>query len=172
MALTADQLQTLKTDIQANSGPGGDFETIPDTPDGDQAIADLYNETASPDFWVIRTSVEVDDMISGIDFDEYLLLGDANRDGIDLLMRNGTYNPAPENARDALVSLLPAGTAVNTRNGILDVSVRLATRGESVLSTPATGPAGGDGSAKTSSALLTHEGDITRFAVRDAKDLP
>jgi hypothetical protein len=72
--LSAAQLQTLKSDVAANTNvPGGTsiyaatpINTIPLTGDGDQAIADWYNGFPAPDFFVYRSNVlvkEINDQI-------------------------------------------------------------------------------------------------------------
>jgi len=53
MILTPQQLSALKADILAD----GALASIPLGSDGDQTIADAYNLTVAPDFWVWRTDV-------------------------------------------------------------------------------------------------------------------
>lgn len=174
MPLTAAQLTTLKVDIDANSGVGGDFENIAADPDGHRQISVLYNLVALPDNWVFKMAVDVDEMIGGIDFVEFIALPAGNISAFELLMPDGnqSFNPTPVNARDALVAIFPAATAPNTRGGLLDAAVRLATRGEKLFSVNGTGPGGGNGSAKVQSQTLVFEGAIAPQDVETARELP
>lgn len=174
MALTDAQLQTLKNDIDANSGPGGEFEQyVGDlSKDANQAIADAYNLTASPDFWVFKTSVDVDTAREAINWAEILTnakLGVDDRWAFDVMMANGNFNPALRNTRDGLAEIFNGQPL--TRNALLDISVRLATRGEKLFHVVGDGPGGGDGSAKAQSAVMTREAAITQVDVSKARRL-
>lgn len=171
MALTAQQLADLKVDIDADPV----FSILPNTPDDNQTIADAYNnDLEAPAFYVLEDNVEVDQIISGIDMAEYVdeaKVTPAQRAGFDLLMRNGTYNPEPPDARTAL-SVIFTGLATNSRDGILGVSVKQATRLEKLYAVATTGPGGGNGSTSTQSAIRAFKGTLGHQDVTDARNLP
>jgi len=75
MDLTTAQLQTIKTDIANN----GDLNAFPNTPDGNQSIADLYNLTFSPTFTVWKTMVKIGEIGNAFDSAELGGLTTANQ---------------------------------------------------------------------------------------------
>ena len=176
MALRDDQLPTLKTDIDANSGPGGEFENIPNTNDGDLEIAQAYNLVGTPDNWVLNTAVPYGDLKLGIDYGEYEAITQGERDSWvaltgDLLGAGGDLDATDRRVRDALIDIFPP-TAPNTRAGLLDELSRLGLRGENLYATDAVGPGGGNGSSQQSAQELDHVGNITARDVQRARALP
>lgn len=74
MALSPAQKATLKADIAANNALAGGasiyattaIKDVPATSDGNIAVADFYNRTASPAFFVYRPSVPVQELYDAI----------------------------------------------------------------------------------------------------------
>lgn len=163
MNLNLVQLQALKSYVEANYN--GVYE---------QSTADALNQILSPNFWVFRTSVGTDLARSALDWDEVLhaTTGLTTRQqwGFGVLLHNGTFDPSGEQTRDGFVAIFPGAAFANTRAALLAASVRLATEGESIFASGATGPGGGDGSAMTQAALLGEgaEGQITVQNLVDA----
>jgi len=129
-------------------------------------IVAYYNELADPDVWVFRESVSVESVITSMDWGEDYAAFKDDIPGIELLLRNGVYYPESENARDALNTVF--SSAANTKQAILTVCTRQATKGEALFIETATGPGGGDGSSKPNSAIANFKGDITLDDVRAA----
>lgn len=168
--MTNEQLAALKAHIDASA----DLNVHPNTPDGNFEVARLLNLPASPAFYVFRSSAGVDEIIGGISAPEYLdesKVTPAARDLLRLMLHNGTFDPQPDESRSKIISIFPA-SAPNSRAGILSACTRQANRAESVLAENATGPGGGNGSARTSSALLAFEGTVSRQDVETARNLP
>jgi hypothetical protein len=77
-----------------------------------------------------------------------------------------TFNPTLLNNRNGLSEIF--GGQPNTKTALLGISARLGSEIEKVFAVPATGPGGGDGSAKAQSAEAVVEGPIDIQDVRDA----
>lgn len=60
--MTPAQNATIKADITAS----GDLNAFPNTSDGNDAIARLYNLRASPDFYVWRTNIPTQEVFEAI----------------------------------------------------------------------------------------------------------
>lgn len=166
MTLTSTQLVTLKDHIVANT----DQTVIDALAEGNNnAIRDWYNTDASPNFWVFRSFVsDMDLKESAIDWTEHLALTLVELAVFEKLIAGGGFNPENENVRNGLAAIFAGGFQANTRNAILDLAARLATEAETVFATTATGPAGGDGSAKTQAAIAVVEGNLSTQDIRDA----
>lgn len=179
MALTAAQLSTLKADILANSGPGGDFENIPNTPDGNFAIADAYNLVASPNWWVWRTSLDKHEVYgqTGIDTDgvtvtqwNWVLFAGLNpgEQGawVEMFNETGIQNPSLVQVRAGWADIFAGPQAGPTaqRAHISAISRRLALRIEKLF-------ASGTGTA-ADPGLLDYQGTITYIDVENARNLP
>lgn len=166
MALTAEQLQALKTDILANTAP----EVVQALADGaNGVIADWYNQPASPAFYVFKNFVsEMDIKDNGIDWAEHLTLTEVELIVFGKLTADGGFNPEVETVREGLAAIFNGPQQVNTRTNILALSVRQANYAEKLFSTPGTGPAAGNGSAATQAALAVFAGDLTFRDVVDA----
>lgn len=169
MPLDSSQLVTFGNHIRANTN-----QTVIDAlgAGNNNGIVAWYNGTASPGFHVFRTSVSTDDARKAVDWSEVLSdttpLGEVERWAFDNLLANGDFDPTIENNRDALAAIFAGADYVNTRNGLLAESVRLANEAEKVFAVAATGPAGGNGSNATNAAALVFAGAITLQDVRDA----
>lgn len=170
MSLTESQLETLKSDIDANPG---EFGSIPMGPDGHQQIADVYNVVVAPDFWVFKTSLTRKEVVDAMDWaTDYATFKD-DLPAIEFLLSRGggePYDPTEPGAREALSAVF-AG-ANSTRGGLLVAVTRLATRGEKLFAVTTTGPGGGDGSLQAASAALVVQGNLSGQDVEKARGLP
>lgn len=191
MALTQQQLQTLKTNILAQ----GSLATAVATRDGD-AIAAFYNVVSATDVW--NTATPVDDVFDAIDWSKYtptdaadgtavytnrLLLIQTKQINLQafLFPRSNFGRPTlnfakqriREGLRDAVIAL-PAGTggASVTAGGVSGVNVltaglRKATVGEALLLANASVQTG-----TVTAGLLGFEGQISPGDALNALDLP
>jgi len=168
MALTEAQLQTLADDMEANTD-----QTVIDAlaAGNNNALVAWYNGQASPDFWVFKHSVDVDEVRRSIDWSEVLDGTDGlsvrQQWGFNTLMHNGTYDPSEANNRNGLVAIFPASMP-NTRAAMLADATTLATYAEALFAETASGPAGGDGSAQNKSAIAVFAGSLSLQDIRDA----
>jgi len=166
MALTNAQVATLATDIENNTN-----QTVIDAlaAGNNNAIRDWYNEQASPNFWVLKNSISVDELVESLDWTgEYADFKD-DMPAIRLLLDNGTYAPQPVGAREALNAVFTG--AGNSKAAILGMATRTATNAEKLFAVSTTGPGGGNGSAQAQSAIPEVEGNITRDDVLAAVSL-
>ena len=175
MALNDAQLVTLRADIDANSGPGGEWENVPMNADGDQLISDDYGLVGSPLNWVLIPAVPVATLNLGIDYQEFVdvtAVTEGQRAGYGNLTRTGEdFDAGSEENRDALLAIFTP-SAPNTRSGILDNITRPGLRGENLYAINATGPGGGDGSGQQQAQELVVVGEIARRDVSAARALP
>jgi len=126
MSLTQAQITTIANDIATNPV----FANIPHTGDGTYAVADIYNQSASPDFLVWASNVNVNDIYNAIDFTKYTPVDAAAENNIgtqrlliiqtkqmnlqNMLQGRSNIDAAKANIRNGLkdaVTALPAGTA-------------------------------------------------------------
>lgn len=141
-----------------------------------QSTADAMNQTAAPGYFVFVTSVSTDDVRKSIDWtevlDETTGLTAIQQFGFNTLFFNGDYDPSLESNRDALVKIFPVGMS-NTRAAVLADATKLATIAEKLLSSPGTGPGGGNGSAAAQSAVMGEgaEGNITVAILQEAESV-
>lgn len=164
MSLNAAQIATLKADITANSAQ---FGSIPNTLDGAFAIAAAYNLPASPDFYVWRTSLSLDEVVSRTLDDStawswttYLALDQAHRDcWRDMFSATGSVNPSLANLRAGMSAIFGAGAQLTF---LAAVAKRTSSRIEKVLST-------GTGSS-ASPAVMGYEGQINYNDVYAARN--
>lgn len=168
--MTDNQLDLLKADITTNTDP----VVISALAEGAHGtIAAWYNQLASPDFWRFRSAVPVNGpggIYNATDWGEWEGLTDAERGGLAMLWRDGSFYPIPDGIRDGLNELL-TGAGV-TKNAILEVISIKAKYGERVLAIPSTGLGGGNGSDRLAAATPTYEGDITANDVALALQRP
>jgi hypothetical protein len=174
--LTTAQLATLKADILAD----GALNATPNTPDGNDAIAAVYNAAASPDFWVYRTGVLKAEYVGATSTDadgvtprNFIWTGNgfitrsAGEQAAWAEIFNSSHqaNPSLTNVRQAFVDVFSGtGNAASNRTHLANVSRRKATRVEKIL-------AAGTGTA-ASPATMTHEGPVTYVDVTNARNLP
>lgn len=164
MALTTAQLQTWKADILADPTALALFNA------GDNSgLINYYNGVPATDFWVFKTFVDnMQIKEEGLDWVEHEGLSSSKFSTFQFMINGGGFNPSIINIRNGIANIFAGPQQVNTRGQILNISVRLANHIEAILAVSATGPAGGNGSASTSSALLTFQGNVT---IQDARDV-
>ena len=167
-SLTDAQVQALADDIQAS----------PDLSEmlGRGAINEIrlaYNEQASPDFYVFKESVSTDEARDALVWSEILAqgskLGAEERWAFDILIWNGTFNPALENTRVGFQRIFASHP--QTRDSLLGIARQLATRAEKRFAVDGTGPGGGNGTAPTAVAVRTFAGNLSLDDVTAAVDL-
>lgn len=184
MVLTLAQYQTLKADIVAN------FPGAPTTADQNFAIAAFYNAVPSPDFFVYRTNVPVQDIYDQIQWAKMTpsdapdgtaawtnrsLACQGKQFNLQLLLQGAqqTINAAKSNVRaglqDALTNV-PSGAAGVTQAagwvGVRDVAMaRKATRIEKLFADTSVGNGGTAATAATmvlEGAVSTTQIDVAR----------
>jgi hypothetical protein len=193
LVLTNAQLQTLKTDIAADPV----LNALPRNGDGYFATAAAYNALVSPNFFVFRTNVPVDeiqdqivwanftpnvtDFSTGfgttVAYSNAALLCQGKQFNLQMLMTrtNNLINASKQKIRDGLQDALtniPSGNNGNARQGgwasVQTILARLATRGEKLFAN--TG--GGNGSTALLAATMVVEGLISAADVERARELP
>ena len=174
MPLNAQQAAQIKADILAN--PDLNIQPGPDVPDISQAIANLYNQNASPDWWAWRRSVTKTEYVSelgpsGTTFSWSgsggFIARSANEQNAWRELFNGTnsVNPSLANVRQAFADIFSGSgaAAVANRAHLTAVSRRLASRVEKLL---------GIGTGSTAvPGLLGYEGPITASEIEYARNL-
>lgn len=170
--LTSAQLVILRADILADPT----FATIPQTPDGAFAIADVYNLTAVPDYWVWRTSVTKENCVQETSSDGttfnwtgagFITRTQGERDAWhELFDVSGRCNASLPNVRQAFLDIFSGGTvpAPANRTHLATIARRKATRSEKLYAT-------GTGST-ASPATMVFEGLISYQEVERARTLP
>lgn len=162
MALTPAQLQTLKTFIAGDAT----LNAQPNNGDGNDAIRMMIGLTASPDFWVWKTSVALRDLISDPAFDwtrvDNLSVGKSRI--LEQLEAAGTVDPSQPNVRAGFSACFSAAGDAATLAAILSDCRRKATRVEKLFAT-GTGSTG-------SPAIMTIEGGISTSDIESARNLP
>lgn len=127
--MTPADLQTLKTYINAQ----GDLSSEPNNGDGHFNIAVKLKQTASPDFYVWKQSVTIDDIMNSSGFDwtrvDNMTVGESRI--WEYMTGLGSVNPNKSNIR-AGVNEAFKGTAQDdaVRLAIFGICQRLATRGQ------------------------------------------
>ena len=160
--LTTSQLQSLKADILAD----GVLSAKPMTYNGAMDIANAYAQNASPDYFVWRSSVSVNEITQATSFDwtrvDNLSVGKARI--WDWMTRLGTFNPSNANIR-AGIDATWVGTSADltVRAAVCAVCYRKANRLEKLFAT-------GSGSSATPS-IMSLEGTITVDEVQQAREM-
>lgn len=163
--MTTAQLQVLKADILAN----GDLNTIPNTSDGNAAIAALYNLLAVPDFWAWRTKVTQLEIVTATTADgtawswpDFISRSQGERDGWREMFAGGaSVNAALPNTRQGFSDIFSGPSGVNQRAHLLATGRRKATRAEKLFAT-------GTGST-ASPGVMTVEGPLNGSTVEQAR---
>lgn len=163
MALTPQQLQTLKTYINATP----ELAAWPNNSDGNIEIAKVLNLDAAPTFTVWRTSVTWDEiMLNGMDWARVDNLSVGKARIWDWMFQNGNraFNPSKPNIR-AGIDATWVGTAADlaVRASVYTHCKRPATVVEKLLAT-------GTGTDQ-SPATLTFEGPLSHYDVEAARTL-
>jgi hypothetical protein len=183
MNLTPAQLQTLKTNIAANTaevnyqGVPTAINALPNNDDANFAIAAWYNLAANPSFWAWRTSVAKGEFVNSVGPEGTTF----NWTGNGFITRsvgeqtawreifNGTntVNPSLANVRQAFADIFSGtGNAAANRTHLLSIGRRLTTNAEKLFASGT----GSTGSPATMST--TAEGSLSYQEVNTARNLP
>lgn len=161
--MTTAQLAVLKADIVADSA----LNSQPNNPDGNTAIANVYNAVVvSPSFTVWKTNVGLTAIGNKFNGTELAGLTTGNQTRLQTIAQYSADGVNPSLAdRRAFFDDVFSGAGGNiTRPALLALWKRLATRGEKLFAT-------GTGS-DASPATMTFEGLIALEDVQAARQLP
>lgn len=172
MALTANQLATLKADINADVAFTTEMKA---SPDGRAAIAAAYNVPPVVGFWVWKTYLGKAEAVNSTSQDNTTFTfagnGFISRTVQELMTwenlwnASGTVNPSLPNVRAAFVAIFTgAGNAAANITHLQSMARRKATRAEKLF-------ASGTGSSGTP-ATMGAEGAISAADVETALNLP
>lgn len=187
MSMTAAQLATLKAAILANTSTipagqpwtgefsGQQVKDVPNTGDGNVAVAGWYNQIASPAYKVYRPSVPMSEiMLNGFDWTrvDNLSVGKARIwDWMVNAGPNQTIDPSKTNIRTGINAVWVGTQAdLNVRAAVYLHCFRDATNAEKLLKTAGNGTtadATGDGPA-----TMGFAGNVTGDDVGNAYNLP
>lgn len=168
MALTTEQATTLRTFVQNDPV----FGVMPHNEDSAFFIADQLNLNASPDFWVWKTRLSKQEIVSSVGPNSttfnwagsggYIARSQGERDAFNAIFNSSfgssaDVNPSLTNVRAAFDDMFSGASAgaQNNRQHISDLSKRKATVFEKLFAT-------GTGSF-ASPATMTLIGPINRF---------
>jgi hypothetical protein len=167
--LTPEQLAVLKADIAAHPVWG----SLPHTGDNAYAIAAGYNQPASPDVWVYRTSLGEKEIYEATSTDgttwnwqTYMAQTVTERDAWVLIFRPGQINPSLAQTRAGINTIFggSTGPVVAQRTHLAALFRRRATQAEDLF---ATGPG-----TTASPATMTFEGLLRPADVENAWAIP
>jgi hypothetical protein len=149
MALTVAQLQTLKADILANANtiPAGQpwtgsfagvaVSAVPNTGDGNAAVAGWYNLAATPNFTTWRKSVsilEVGNNLNGTDLGGLSSLTHTRLQTVVMLSQQGV-DASLADRRQFFDDIFSGAGGTTTRAQLLVLWKRLASRAQKLFST-------------------------------------
>jgi hypothetical protein len=129
--LTPSQLTQLKNDIAAD----GTLNVIPNTSDGADAIATIYNQLASPAFIVWKTNVSTYEIRAALVWNEYDALTISKQNAFTFLCSNGFVNGALTNVRAGISSIFSAPGQSGNLAALTALAKRSATRAEKLFAT-------------------------------------
>jgi hypothetical protein len=164
------QLATLKTDITNDvSQVFVDFKADPGNISKAQAVADAYNASASPDFWVWRSSVTKHELVNsesvdadGVSPRSFIWAGNgfiSRTQGEieawrEIFNSTLTVNPSLANVRAAFQDIFSGtGNAASNRIHLANIARRKATRVETLFAT-GTGTAASPGTMGAEGRLI------------------
>lgn len=140
-SLIPAQESALRTDIQNDIV----LNAIPKTADGAFQIASVYNQIFSPSYWVWRTSVSHQEVVSTTTVPDntawswtaYINRSQGERDAWDRMFSASVVDFSLANVQQAIADIFSGGgaPAVAQRAHILIVARRLATRAERLFAT-------------------------------------
>lgn len=156
--LTTAQQATLKADILADPT----FSAMPNNDDSNFAIAAAYNLAASPTWTVWKSAVSTAEVKDSVNWTEYIGRSAGERAAFELMVSNGIINPSRANVRQGLTDIFSGAQGATTRNALLAISKRSATRAEKLFST-------GTGS-DASPATMGFEGTLSYQDVSAARN--
>ena len=132
MTFTTAQTVVVKADILASP----DMNTIAAGGDGSDAIALLYNKPAVPAFFVWKTDVSVDEIMSNVmDWVRAEALSVSKARSWDWMTRPGFINASKTNVRAGIDSIWSAPADATLKAAIYTLCNRPATRLEKLLAT-------------------------------------
>lgn len=193
MPLNSTQLQTLKSDIAANSatitfnGAPVAINALPSNADADAAIATYYNQPASPDYWVWRGDVTRVEVYTGSptegtswDWTGFKNQSVTEQNAWFEMFMGGKCNFGNLNNRKGALAIFgTAGAGGANRTHIFNVVRRLATRIEKLFAVVVTSPPANTGNnsgdargATTNPDVLGFSGSVTGNDVSNARNLP
>lgn len=162
MALTAEQMAALAADIAADPV----LSVYPNTQDAAYDIAQIYNQDASPDFMVWRTSVGQDEIMqNGFDWVrvDNLAVGKARIWEWMFSNDSRSFNPSKINVRAGIDEVWKGTTAdLAVRAAVYIHCKRLASRAEKLFAI-------GTGT-EADPATMVFEGDINYIDVYRARN--
>lgn len=132
MSLTSAQLEVLKADMVADQA----INSLPHNSDNAFAIASIYNQPASPSFYIWRTSVSIDEiMLNGFDWTrvDNLTVGKARI--WEWMTALGSINPSQANVRAGVNACFSASGDAANRAAVYAHCQREASRAEKLFST-------------------------------------
>lgn len=185
MSLSTAQLQTLKTNLAANTAAvvcsDGQSRAINAligalrTLDNAYAVAAWYNQTASPNFWVWESNSSLITTGMAIKMSDVGNLTTANTTRLQtsFQIRPGGFTPSNQDDRALFGGLFSVSGATGTRANLLAAWQRTASNIEKLLATgtgtQATGDINSDGSVTGGSpATLTFEGSVAPTDIQAA----
>ena len=165
MSLTNEQLPTLKTAIDAETDPA--FVSLRDI-GATQEMANWFNVTSFPDYYVWKTLLTETDIVSLVSTDattwswvDYIATSVAEKMAWERIF-NGTYsiNPSLPQVRDGIAQIFSGPQGANQRAHLLAMGKRLATKAEQLYAT-------GSGTSESPSTM-DFEGNLTNTDIARA----
>lgn len=164
MALTSAQKATLKAAIEADQT----LNSKPNTEDGAFDIAALLNQTATPDFYVWRSLVSVDEiMLNGFDWTRVDNLTTGKARIWEWMTNLGSIRPSQANVRAGVNACFAASGDAANRAAVYSHCQRLATRAEKLFAT-GTGTTSSD--TGVGPATMGFEGNLSYQDVASARN--
>ena len=160
MQLTPAQQATIKADIIANP----DLSAFPNTLDGNFEIAKLYNLQASPDYYVWKTNVALNEVGKAFNGTELAGLTTGNNSRLQTIAMylQGGVNPSLPDNRQFFDDVFSGASGTITRPALNALWKRLAKRAEKVLVTGA--------GTSNSPSTLGFEGNVTVDDIKLARN--
>lgn len=129
--LTSEQLVILRSDIEGDVT----LSAIPNTPDGAFTIADIYNQLASPTFYLWKSHVSTYDIRSALIWNEYDTLSVSKQNAFQFLCSNGIVDARLTNVRQGIASIFSGPGQAGNFSALTIIAKRTATRIEKLLAT-------------------------------------
>lgn len=163
MTLTNTQLQTLKTDIQANV----DATVVQALADGNiGAVKDWYNQTASPDYYIYRDKVESEEIRDAINANNIVNITTADLERTQALLEiraERGFSGADVDDRAAWDDVFSATAGDQSQQAIAALWSRLATNAEKVFALST-----GNGAAAATADTTEWQGTLSLTDVSNA----
>lgn len=154
MALSTAQNSTLAAFIAGD----GTLNALPNTADGNAAVALALQAVASPDFFVWKSRMTRSEIYAALVWTEVVLLATGKQATFQMLLSEGTINPADPNIQAGFVAIF---TSTTTLTNLTTAARRKANRLEKLYAT-GTGSTG-------SPATMAIEGSVTYQDVAQAR---